>query len=61
MKLQKKKIMDNYYARVGDLSELLKEYIIKRIPKNKVKITVTVHRNKDMVEFIKKQVMEHFE
>ncbi len=56
-----KKIMDSYYKNVKDIKDLLKYYIFQKIPKEKIKITVTVYRNRDMANLLKKQAISYFE
>jgi len=53
-----KQIMDEYYSRVNNITDLLKEYIQQKITKKKMKITLTITRNKDMVEIIKKKAKQ---
>ena len=55
-----KQIIDDIYMRTSNLGELFKEYFTKAAVKKEMKIDLTITKNPQMADLIRKQVMSYF-
>jgi len=55
-----KQIIDNIYTRTSNLGELFKEYFATATVKKEMRIDLTITKNPQMANLIRKQVMSHF-